>query len=263
MTLRHVLAAVLLLVSNAASSFDHDHGRFADVLQSHVTWNAAGTGSSVDYAALQADPAMLETYLAELSAVTAEAYARWAKPQQLAFLINAYNAFTLKLILDNYPIDSIRSIGSFWQNPWKRRFFSLLGQSMHLDQVEHDIIRAPGVFDDPRIHFAVNCASVGCPALRPEPFVAGRLDRQLEDGTRRFLADDSRNRFRDGRLEISSIFDWYREDFEGGWRGADSLHAFLSLYADALALPEQARGKLAGGSLEIHFLDYDWSLNGS
>lgn len=262
MSLYRLLVGVVLLSTSAMGwSFDHDHESFARVLRSHVSWNLDGTSTSVDYDALLAAPAVLEDYLNELTAVTPEAYAAWTKSQQLAFLINAYNAFTLKLILDHYPVDSIRSIGSFWQNPWKNRFFRLLGRSMHLDQLEHETIRAPGVFDDPRIHFAVNCASIGCPALRPEPFVAEQLNAQLEDSTRRFLADTSRNRLRDGRLEVSSIFDWYREDFARGWRGSKSLHAFFTLYADALALPEAAQQELSRGKLNIAFLDYDWSLN--
>lgn len=255
-----VVAGVALMIQHAFA-FDHSHGRFAEVLASHVQWQENGGNSLVDYAALQTAPGQLEGYLAELSAVPAAAFAGWPAPEQLAFLINAYNAFTLKLIVDHYPVDSIRDIGSFWQSPWKRRFFTLLGEEMHLDQIEHQIIREPGRFDEPRIHFAVNCASIGCPALRPEPFTAVELEAQLEDSTKRFLGDASRNRYRDGRLQVSSIFKWYREDFERGWRGAETLGGFLALYADTLALPPDVREQLASGAVQIRFLDYDWSLN--
>lgn len=262
MTLK-VMAAVaaLLLMTQPAFAFDQSHGRLARVLAKHVQWQEYGHNSVVDYAALQAAPQELERYLAELSAVEAAEFKRWPADEQLAFLINAYNAFTLKLILDHYPLDSIRDIDRFWQSPWKRRFFTLLGEPMHLDQIEHEIIREPGRYDEPRIHFAVNCASIGCPALRPEPFTAEELEFQLEDSTRRFLGDASRNRYRDGSLQVSSIFKWYREDFERGGRGADTLGAFLALYANALGLDANTREQLAGGTVQIRFLNYDWNLN--
>ncbi len=253
--------AALLLMIQPAFSFDHGHEPFAQVLASHVQWQVSGSNSVVDYAALQAAPEALESYLEELSAVEAAEFERWPAEEQLAFLINAYNAFTLKLIVDHYPLDSIRDIGSFWQSPWKLRFFTLLGEEMHLDQIEHGFIREPGRYDEPRIHFAVNCASIGCPALRPEPFTAAELEVQLEDSTQRFLGDTSRNRYRDGSVEVSSIFKWYREDFERGWRGADNLGAFLALYADALELDAEARPRVASGAVKIRFLDYDWNLN--
>jgi hypothetical protein len=259
--LKILLVSLFMLQTWPAFAFDHSHELFTRVLAGHVKWQQDGHNSVVNYAALRAAPEELEQYLEALSAVEAVAFKRWPKQAQLAFLINAYNAFTLKLIVDHYPLDSIRDIGSFWQSPWKRPFFSLLGEQMHLDQVEHEIIREPGRYDEPRIHFAVNCASIGCPALRPEPFTAAALEDQLEDGTRRFLGDASRNRYREGSLEVSSIFKWYRKDFERGWRGADSLSGFLFLYADALAMPPEVREQLTGDTLRIHFLDYDWNLN--
>jgi hypothetical protein len=259
--LKVLLITVLMLQTWHAFAFDHSHELLTKVLTGHLKWQQDGHNSVVDYAALRAAPEELEQYLEALSAVEAVEFERWPAKEQLAFLINAYNAFTLKLIVDHYPLNSIRDIGSFWQSPWKRRFFSLLGEPMHLDQVEHEIIREPGRYDEPRIHFAVNCASIGCPALRPEPFTAAALEAQLEDSTRRFLGDASRNRYREGSLEVSSIFKWYRKDFERGWRGADSLSGFLSLYADALALPPEVREQLTGDTLKVHFLDYDWNLN--
>lgn len=261
MTPKALVAGALMLITQSAFTFDHGHEQFAEVLAGHVQWQEGGGNSLVDYARLQAAPEQLERYLEELSAVEVGEFERWPADEQLAFLINAYNAFTLKLIIDHYPLDSIRDIGRFWQSPWKLRFFTLLGEPMHLDQIEHEIIREPGRFDEPRIHFAVNCASIGCPALRPEPFTAAELEAQLEDSTHRFLGDTSRNRYRDGSLEVSSIFKWYREDFERGWRGADDLNGFLALYAGALDLNAGVREQLAGGMAKIRFLDYDWNLN--
>jgi len=256
-----LLVTALMLLTWPTFAFDHSHGLFAKALAGHVQWQEDGHNSLVNYAALQVAPVDLDRYLEALSAVEAVEFESWPSEEQLAFLINAYNAFTLKLIVDHYPLDSIRDIGNVWQSPWKRRFFSLLGEPMHLDQIEHEIIREPGRYDEPRIHFAVNCASIGCPALRPEPFTAAALEAQLEDSTRRFLGDASRNRYREGSLEVSSIFKWYREDFERGWRGAGDLKGFLALYAGALDLNEDVRQQLAGGTVKIHFLDYDWNLN--
>lgn len=251
----------LLLISGSAWAFDHSHAEFSGVLKEHVRWNKKGTESTVNYAALKADSGPLKRYLQQLSAVERETFQSWNQDQQLAFLINAYNAFTLQLILDNYPLGSIRNIGRFWQNPWKMRFFTLLEEDMHLDQLEHEIIREPGVYDEPRIHFAVNCASIGCPALRTEPFTAEQLEKQLQDSAQRFLRDQTRNRFNNGRMEISSIFRWYSEDFERGWQGTHSVAEFLALYQEALGLSDEQAQELAAGKIRIRHLDYDWALN--
>ena len=261
--MKGIVFVALSMISGLALSndFDHQYKTYAQVLENHVQRSENGTASTVDYVALKAEPDNLNQYLEQLSGVEKSQFDSWNKDQQLAFLINAYNAFTLKLIIDHYPVDSIRDIGTFWQNPWKMRFFTLLGEEMHLDQVEHEIIREPGVYNEPRIHFAVNCASVGCPALRTEPFTAKQLEQQLEDSTERFLQDETRNRYRDGRLEVSSIFKWYREDFERGWQGIDSLDAFFLRYADSLGLSETEREELREGAVAYRFLDYDWTLN--
>lgn len=258
--MKYVGLIMLLLVAPLAQGFDHDHADFADVLAGHVSWSDDGTASTVDYASLKDAPEPLQRYLQQLTAVSRSDFDGWDADQQLAFLINAYNAFTLQLILDNYPLESIRNIGRFWENPWKMRFFELLGESMHLDQVEHDIIREPGRYDEPRIHFAVNCASIGCPALRDEPYVAARLDAQLEDATERFLRDRSRNRWdaRRGRLEVSSIFRWYTEDFD---KAAGSLKQWLAEYAPLFSDDDAVQAQLRRGDFSVGYLSYDWALN--
>ena len=254
----------LALAQSPAASFDHRHGAWDALLKQHVMVAASGNASTLRYAALQAQRPALKAYLDTLSAVSAASYGAWSRPQQLAFLINAYNAFTVELILTRYPdLKSIKDLGSFVQSPWKKKFFQLLAQDRSLDEVEHEMIRAPGVFDDPRIHVAVVCASIGCPMLRNEAFVAERLDAQLDDALRRFLSDRSRNRFdaSSGTLSVSKIFDWYRKDFERGHKGYDSLQTLFARHAEALGATPQSQAEIRAGRYKLAFLDYDWALN--
>lgn len=263
------MAAFVLPVTLAwrparAQVFDHSHSAWTALLKKHVVLIDGGRASQLRYAGMAADRAALKAYLDTLSAVSAAAFNALGKTQQMAFLINAYNAFTVELILTRYPkLASIRDLGSLLQNPWKPKFIKLLGTEMSLDNIEHDTLRARGRYDDPRIHFAVNCASIGCPMLREEAFVAERLDAQLEEQTRRFMADRSRNRFNaaSGRLELNKIFDWYGDDFKLGHLGIASLAAFAARYADQLADSPADRERVRGQQQPISFLDYDWKLN--
>ena len=255
---------ILILMSSTVFAFDHRHANWEALLKQHVVLIANGNASQVDYAGFKSDRAALKQYLDALSAVSEADYRRWSKPQQLAFLINAYNVFTVELILTHYPdLKSIKDLGSVFQSPWKKAFFTLLGQERSLDDVEHGLIRAPGVFNEPRIHAAVNCASIGCPMLRQEAFTADLLESQLEDNLRRFLSDHSRNRFdaANKTLSVSSIFDWYKGDFEKGHQGFTSLDATFARYADALGDTLQAQEAIRSGGLKIRYLDYDWALN--
>ncbi|MEE4359352.1 MAG: DUF547 domain-containing protein [Desulfococcaceae bacterium] len=243
-------------------AFDHSHGIWDGLLKKYVKITAGGNASQADYAGFRKDQALLEKYQQELSAVSLPEFEKWTKDRQLAFLINAYNAFTIALILTKYPdIRSIKDTGSLFRSPWKKQFFRLLGEKRHLDWVEHEMIREPGVYDDPRIHTAVNCASVGCPALRSEAFVPEKLDTQLEDSMRNFLKDSSRNRYRKGNLEVSKVFDWYREDFQKGYKGIHSLRAFFARYAHLLSTVPAEQEQIRQQKADIIFLDYDWSLN--
>lgn len=255
-----LMLSVLVLAPAVASTFEHD--RFDQLLSEHVVPINEGVSTEVDYRALLETRSELQTYLDELAGVSRERFDRWPEDDQLAFLINAYNAWTLELILTEYPdLDSIRDLGWLFQSPWKRDFVDLLGEERSLDNIEHDLIRGSGRYNEPRIHFAVNCASIGCPALRSEAYTADQLDAQLEEQTRWFLADRSRNRLDGSDLEVSSIFDWYREDFEAGWRGESTLAGFLTLYADDLGLSDDEVSRLTDGDIDIEFLDYDWALN--
>ena len=246
----------------AAQAFDHSHAAWTTLLKKHVVLLGGGKASQLRYAGMAADRAALKAYTDSLTAVGSAAFGAFGKPQQMAFLINAYNAFTVELILTRYPqLASIRDLGSLLSNPWKPKFIKLLGTEMSLDNIEHDTLRARGRYDDPRIHFAVNCASIGCPMLREEAFVAERLDAQLDEQALRFMSDRSRNRYADGKLQLSKIFDWYGEDFKLGRKGIASLPAFAARYADQLADAPADRERIKVLAAEIGFLDYDWKLN--
>lgn len=257
---------MLIAISSGAraQSFDHAHPAFDTLLAKHVHWLRGGHASVVDYAGFARERPLLGRYLASLSAVSRAEFEGWSSPQRRAFLINAYNAHTLELVLTKYPgLASIKDLGGFFSSPWKQRFFTLLGESRHLDDIEHGLLRGAPDYDDPRIHFAVNCASVGCPALRPEAYVADRLDEQLEDQTRRFLSDRGRNRAeRDvRRLVLSSIFDWYGGDFSKGFLGADSVEAFIASHPAELGLDARDVDEIRRGEWSLTFGAYDWSLN--
>ncbi|MDT8309942.1 MAG: DUF547 domain-containing protein [Methylophaga sp.] len=244
----------------AAQAFDHQI--WDELLQRNVVVIDGGQFTQTDYTGFQNQRQDLKRYLDMMSAVSRAAFDKWSKQKQLAFLINAYNAWTIELILTQYPdVNSIKDLGSFLSSPWKRDFIPLFGRDVSLDHIEHDLIRGSGLYNEPRIHFTVNCASIGCPALRNEAYTAELLDAQLAQQTQLFLQDRSRNRLDGNRLQVSAIFKWYREDFEQGWRNTDSLAAFLALYADALVLDATQQKKLRQGEIAIDFLDYDWQLN--
>ena len=246
----------------AQTGFDHTHGSWDALLQRHVLEIADGTASQVDYAGMMTDRESLRRYLDSLATVSSEQFEGWTASDQLTFLINAYNAWTVELILGEYPqLDSIRDLGSLFRSPWSQKVVSLFGERVSLDHVEHELIRGADGFAEPRIHFAVNCASVGCPALRPSAYVGERLEQQLEEATRLFLADRTRNRLDGNTLRVSKIFDWYEADFEQGWRDSWSVAQFLARYSSALGLPDSVTQALRQDSFRIRYLDYDWSLN--
>jgi len=266
-----ILALSALPAGGAVAQFDHSHTAWSALLAKHVAAIDGGRASRVRYAGFAQDRAQLTAYLDSLSNVTEAQFRAWTKPQQMAFLINAYNAYTIEKILTRYPnIGSIWDFGKVFGNPFKDRFFTLLGKRSALDGIEHETLRVPGAYDEPRVHFALNCASIGCPMLREEAYVAERLEAQLEEQARRFLSDRSRNRFNPQRgvLEVSKIFDWYKGDWASGYRGFTghgppirSREEYFARYATLLAdHPDQQR-LIEAGRPAIDFLDYDWRLN--
>jgi hypothetical protein len=261
---RLLLALAAFAVSLSASAFDHTYKAWDELLKKHVRYVQDGNASRVDYAGLAKDHAQLKAILDEDQKVTRVEFDAWSKPQQQAFLVNAYNAFTVEKILTRYPnLKSIRDFGSVFGNPWKDKFFTLFGQPAYLNMLEHEMLRKEGVYDDPRVHVAVVCASIGCPMLRNEAFTADKLEAQLDDAMKRFLSDRTRNRYdaKAGKLEVSKIFDWYGKDFEKGHKGFTSVKATLARYADQLADKPEDRAAVRDQKAEVAFLDYDWALN--
>ena len=220
------------------------HQIWDQLVKAHVKPNGM-----VDYKGFIREKAKLESYLKLLSD-NAPDRKTWSKNQQLAYWINAYNAFTVKLIVDNYPTKSIRDLGPKLKIPlikdvWHYKFFQIGGVETSLDEIEHSIIRKE--FDEPRIHFAINCASVSCPPLLNEAFVSEKLESQLQKVAVTFINDASRNKITPDAVQISSIFLWFKGDFTK----KGSLIDFLNLYSKV---------KIKSNA-KISHLDYNWNLN--
>ena len=235
-------------VEAACARIDLAHAAWTAILE---RWVEDG---GVDYGGLAREgQGELDAYLAGLSGTCAEDYETWTGEERIAFWINAYNAFTIRLILDHYPVGSIRRIGWLPLAAFREKFIpvpGLRGGDVSLQEIENEALR--GAFREPRVHFALVCASKSCPELRREAYRGAALEAQLDDQARRFLADPSKNRV-DGaarKLFLSSIFKWYRGDFE---EAAGTLQAYVAPYLDT------AGADIAG--FELSFLDYDWSLN--
>jgi hypothetical protein len=212
----------------------------------------------VDYAGLARESAELGGYLRALSGVTRSCYDAWTRPQRLAFWIDVYNAFTIRLVLDHYPLRSIRDIGLLPLAAFRQKIVpmpELRGATLSLNDVENDVLRGE-LAGEPRIHFAIVCASKSCPPLRSEAYRGPDLDRQLDEQARTFLADPAKNRVElaTHTLFLSSIFKWFRTDFEAA---AGTVPAFVARYLEPVGA---AVAREPG--VTVRYLDYDWSLNG-
>lgn len=250
--LQSVCAGILGLagiVSTQAATFDQSHSLLDKTLKTYVK------DALVDYAAMKANRQDLDRYLGEVAAVPEPDFKTWTEKQRLAFLINAYNAFTLQLILDHYPVKSIKDIGGWLKGPWDQPVVHLLGRTRTLNELEHKILRVQ--YNEPRIHFALVCAARGCPPLRSEAYVADRLDAQLDDQAKQFLATANKNRVEAGEqvVYLSPLFKWYGVDFE---KKSGSVLAALKPY-----WPKEAAAALTKGDFKVRYTDYDWSLNQS
>ncbi len=268
-----VLFAVLVCAKSYAADFDHGFDNYNQLLAHVVQVSDDKKQTRVKYQQLVLKKDALERALSAFSSVTKSQYDGWNEQQQLSFLINAYNGYTLKLIVDNWEqfkqgdAQSIRDLGSFFSSPWSKKFFNLLDKKHNLDDIEHEMIRQ--WFKEPRIHAALVCAAVSCPPLRNEAFTADNLNAQLDSQMHLFLADNSRNEIivkgQQGEASLSSIFQWYREDFEKGQQGFSSLYDVLNMYSDALVDSDSnaqiQRDIIKKGNYPITFKDYDWRLN--
>lgn len=226
---------IILLVSLNFTAFSQTlkHSDFTDFLQKYVTDKGA-----VNYKQIKANDTELNAYLNQFIAVSPKE--SWTKNETLAYWINAYNAFTIKLIIDNYPVESIKDI----KNPWNQEFIPINGKLLSLNYIEHDVLRN---MNEPRIHFAIVCASASCPQLLNEAYIPEKLDKQLTTVTKQFLADSSKNRIQKNNLELSKIFKWFSKDFKKN----GSLITFLNTYSDVKIAPDS----------KIEYMDYSWELN--
>jgi len=269
-----VLSGFLVLSSpcsgtgeNKEQSFDYSD--YAAVLKTFVDAKAA-----VNYSKLKAQPQRLEAFVAAVAKLPPETYDRWSENDKIAFWLNAYNGLTLKVIIDNYPIkssffrsrvwpkNSIRQIAGVWDE----MAFNVMGQKLTLSHIEHKILRVK--FYEPRIHMAMVCAAMGCPPLRNEPYTGRKLDEQLDNQARRFLAEPEKFRIdRDkATVYLSSIFKWFKGDFveEYGSEKGISNHDketsavlnFIASYLDGVQ-----KSYILTGKFKIKYSDYDWSLN--
>ncbi len=255
-----VAAAILVTVATVEAQELPDHSTLTGVLETYLQHDL------VDYAALQLGREGLDAYLAELAGTDPEVLGAAPRDARLAFWINAYNACALRLVIDHYPIRKagfptslVRSLqgvpaNSIRQIPdtWTREFCDVAGKARALDEIEHEIIRPMG---EPRIHFAVNCASRSCPVLAPRAYTAEELNDQLDAAVRRFLASE-RNyvlvREGDPALALNKVLDWYRDDFGG----IEGVVEFLLHYVTPQDV-EYIRGRAP----EVGFIEYDWTLN--
>ncbi len=211
-----------------------NHKLFDGFLRKYVS----NTGN-VNYAGIKKNEASLDAYLTTLE--NTKFNTTWSREDKLAFWINAYNAYTIKLILNSYPVAKITDLHG--GKPWDHKWIKLTGKTLSLNNIENDIIRPE--FKEPRIHFAVNCAAKSCPPLLNAAYTAGNLDSKLESQTKKFVNNSAFNTLGKSEITISKIFDWYGEDF-------GDVTSYIARYADTAVKPKA----------KIKFKEYDWNLNG-
>lgn len=220
-----------------------DHAAWTQLLQRHVDSNG-----NVDYKGFIRDKKYLETYLEVLSSNPPASH--WSAAEKMAFWINAYNAFTVKLIVNHYPVESIKDLNPMIAIPtintvWQEEFFSIGGKKMSLDEIEHSILRKQ--FSEPRIHFAINCASVSCPPLRREAYTGKKLNDQLREQAEEFINDPKHNAIKPEAVEVSQLFNWFAGDFTRKGTLIDFLNTYSKIRIKSNA--------------PVRFRDYDWRLN--
>lgn len=243
------LSIILIFLTGCAvqdypsSSKPISHATFDSLLRQHVS--EAGL---VDYRGFIQDSIQLQDYLQLLSRNHPNDE-HWSREERIAYWINAYNAFTIKLIMDYYPVASIKDIKSgipFVNTVWDIKFINIEGAEYDLNNIEHGILRPK--YNEPRIHFAVNCASISCPKLQNFAYTGDQLDQQLDEAAREFFNDPDKNKIAPDRLQLSKILNWYWGDFKDQYESRVELvnkYVETSVNTDA----------------EVDFLEYDWGLN--
>ncbi len=228
----------------ASQASPPSHQAFTTLLQKYVDEQGM-----VDYKGLLQDREQLKAYLKTLENNPPNPQ-KWTEAEQLAYWINAYNAYTIHLILEYYPLESIKDIGSsiqlpFVNSPWDIKFINIKGKTFDLNNLEHNIIREE--FNEPRIHFALVCAARSCPKLRQQAYTAAQLDAQLSQQAKDFLSNSSKNKISGQQVQLSPLFNWYQGDFTR----QGSLIDFLNRYSPLTIQPDA----------DISYLEYNWSLN--
>jgi hypothetical protein len=238
-----LLYCVLSAATAVSAASAVDHSLYGMLLERYVK------NGTVDYGGFHQEEDVLDRYLKILETTDSGTLSR---NEQFAFYINAYNAWTIKLILSGYPgIKSIKDLGNIFKSPWKKKICRLDGGIITLDDIEHKILRPR--FKDPRVHFVINCASKGCPPLISEPYIGATLEQQLDRSTADFLNNPERNYLEGVTLYVSKIFTWFAEDFD------NDVVGFFIKYARGNVKKELEHHP---DDIKIHYLDYDWSLNG-
>jgi len=231
--MKRFLIYSLLLCFCTAGAQTIDHSKWTEILQFYVAENG-----NVNYKGLQKNRKSLNAYLNNLAQNAPEE--NWSKAEKMAYWINAYNAYTIQLILNNYPTESIKDI----KDPWGQTFFEIGGKMISLNTIEHEILRPMG---DPRIHFAIVCASESCPKLLNCAYEAKSLTDQLDQAAREFINDTSKNSISESKITISKIFKWFKSDFPKG----DAFISYLNKYSTVTISPDT----------NINYKTYNWSLN--
>jgi len=246
-----ILFLTLLVLSFNASfvfavEFDHAYKQYDQLLKSNVREGL------VDYKSIKKQSVSLNNYIDSLAKVNESTFNKWQAEQRLTYLINLYNAATIKLVVDNYPVKSIKDINKEGQGPWKLEVVNLFGEKISLDHLEHEIIRQN--YNEPRVHFALVCAAVGCPKLPSQTFIPSKLEEQLAERTRLFLLEKDNNYIdeKEKTVYLSSIFDWFAQDFNKTHR---SVLGFVKEY-----LPAEEAKKI-NSDYSLKFTEYDWNLN--
>jgi hypothetical protein len=245
-----LVAAVLFILSLKSCKISDYQSDSLPV--SHEVWNSlvqkyASNDGKVNYPGFIQDSVQFNSYLSILKNNHPN-QKNWTEKEQLAYWINAYNAFTVKLIVDHYPLKSIKDIKKglpFINSVWDIKFIKIEGATYDLNNIEHSILRTK--FNEPRIHFAINCASISCPNLRNEAFTVDRLEEQLTEQAKLFLNDPAKNKITKDKIELSSIFSWFKKDFKKKGSLVDYLNKYAPVQIDKNA--------------DIDYLDYDWNLN--